>query len=40
LKGQEKDHEEIGNEGAKGIMERKKEIIFPSSLMGHVLVLI
>jgi hypothetical protein len=36
MKGQEKDQGEIGNKGTKGI----KKLFCPSSMMGHVLVVI
>jgi hypothetical protein len=34
MKGQEKDHGEIGNKGTKGINERKKEIVLSILLDG------
>jgi hypothetical protein len=39
MKGQEKYHGEIRNKCTKGIKKRKK-LFCPSSLMGHVLVVI
>jgi hypothetical protein len=38
MKGQEKDHGEMGNKGTKGI--KGKKLFCPSSLMGHVFVMI